>query len=97
MSLSIHQKLIALAIQQPNSNTEVIQLLSVLTEQELKILIYLADDLTTIDIGEAMYITPKSVANYKNRIVEKMNFDGCRALRRFAIQHCELLKLLSDF
>lgn len=97
MSLSIQQKLITFISQKPNSDAEVLKMISVLTKQELKVLICLADDLTAAEIGDNMYITSKSVANYKNRIVEKMKFENCRALRRFAIQHCEFLKLLSNF
>lgn len=96
MSLSIHQKLITLAVQQPNSNAKVIQLISTLTEQELKVLIYLADDLTAVDIGKTMCITPKSVANYKGRMVVKLQLKDCRALRRFALQQQELLHLLKQ-
>lgn len=94
MSLSIHQKLIALAIQQPNSNAEVIQLISVLTEEELKVLIYLADDLIATEIAKKLRITPKTIANHKGRMADKLHLDGCRALRRFAIQQQELLQLL---
>jgi DNA-binding CsgD family transcriptional regulator len=94
MSLSIHQKLITLAIQQPTGNAKVIQLISALSEQELKVLIYLADDLTAADIGETMCITPKSVANYKGRMVVKLQLKDCRALRRFALQQQELLHLI---
>ena len=94
MSLTIHQKLIALALQQPTGIEKVIQLISTLTEQELKVLIYLADDLTAVDIGKAMRIKPKSVANYKGRIVENLQLSDCRALRRFALQQQELLHLI---
>ena len=94
MSLSIHQKLITLAIQQANGNAGVIQLISNLTEQELKVLIYLADDLTAAEIGKAMRIKPKSVANYKGRMVEKLQLSDYRALRRFALLQQELLHLI---
>ena len=94
MFLSIHQKLIALAIQQPNGNAGVIQLISTLTEQELKVLIYLADDLTAAEIAKKLRIMPKTIANHKGRMADKLQLDGCRALRRFAIQQQELLQLL---
>jgi DNA-binding CsgD family transcriptional regulator len=94
MSLSIHQKLITLAIQQLNGNAGVIQLISSLTEQELKVLIYLADDLTAAEIAKKLRITPKTIANHKGRMADKLRLDGCRALRRFAIQQHELLQLL---
>lgn len=94
MSLTIHQKLIALAIQQPTGNTKVIQLIATLTEQELKVLIYLTDDLTAPEIAKKLRITPKTIANHKGRMADKLCLDGCRALRRFAIQQQELLQLL---
>lgn len=94
MSLSIHQKLITLAFQQPNGNAGVIQLISTLSEQELKVLIYLADDLTAAEIAKKLRITPKTIANHKGRMADKLRLDGCRALRRFAIQQQELLQLL---
>jgi DNA-binding CsgD family transcriptional regulator len=94
MSLSIHQKLITLATQQPNCSAGVIQLISTLTEQELKVLIYLADDLTAPAIAKKLRITPKTIANHKGRMADKLHLDGCRTLRRFAIQQQELLQLL---
>lgn len=96
MSLSIHQKLIALAFQQPIGTGKVIQLISALTEQEIKVLIYLADDLTAAEIAKKLRITPKTIANHKGRMTDKLRLDGCRALRRFAIQQQELLHLLKS-
>ncbi|WP_428654769.1 LuxR C-terminal-related transcriptional regulator [Runella sp.] len=94
MSLSISQKLLILAARQPDIKSEVIQLLATLTPQEIIVLIHLADDLTAVEIAKAMRITPKSVSNYKDRITCKLYLDGCRALRRFAIQQHEFLHLL---
>lgn len=94
MSLTISQKLVTLAGQQPGIKSEVVQLLATLTPQEIIVLIHLADDLTAAEIAKAMRITPKSVSNYKDRITSKLHLDGCRALRRFAIQQQEFLHLL---
>lgn len=96
MSLILSQKLLALAYQQPNIKPENVQALASLTSQEIIVLIHLADDLTAAEIAKAMRIKPKSVANYKDRIADKLYLGGCRALRRFAIQHLEFLHLLKQ-
>lgn len=97
MASSIAQKLILLAAQQPSVKPELLKYMASLTQQELKVLIFLTDDLTTKEIAELMYITPKSVANYKARITEKLHLESGRALRRFAILHQDTLKVLRDF
>ncbi len=84
----------ALAAQQPSIKPENVQSLASLTSQEIIVLIHLVDDLTAAEIAEAMGIKPKSVANYKERIADKLYLGGCRALRRFAIQNQEFLHLL---
>ncbi|MCP1383154.1 LuxR C-terminal-related transcriptional regulator [Runella salmonicolor] len=94
MSLILSQKLLALAYQQPRIKPENVQSLAGLTSQEVIVLIHLADDLTAVEIAKAMRIKPKSIANYKERIADKLYLGGCRALRRFAIQHQEFLHLL---
>ncbi|WP_041340543.1 LuxR C-terminal-related transcriptional regulator [Runella slithyformis] len=94
MSLIISQKLLALGAQHPAGKPELIQSLAMLTKQEIIVLIHLADDLTAAEIAKAMRIKPKSVANYKDRIADKLYLGGCRALRRFAIQQQEFLHLL---
>ncbi len=94
MSLIISQKLLVLAAQHPAGKPELIQSLALLTKQEIIILIHLADDPTAAELADTMHITPKSVANYKDRITAKLQLNGCRDLRRFAIQHRDLLHFL---
>lgn len=96
MSLIISQKLLVLTAQHPAGKPELIQSLALLTKQEIIILIHLADDPTAAELADTMHITPKSAANYKDRITAKLQLqlNGCRALRRFAILHRDLLHFL---
>ncbi|MFN8348109.1 MAG: hypothetical protein U0X91_24120 [Spirosomataceae bacterium] len=73
MSLSIQQKLITFISQKPNSDAEVLKMISVLTKQELKVLIGLADDLTAAEIEKVMCIT--DAARIMGQLHESQNPD----------------------
>ena len=73
-----------------------------LTPCEWTLLLYIADDLANAEIAEKLYVTQKSVENYRTRIGAKLNLRGCHKLAKFARkyaiqirqQHEELLRKL---
>lgn len=71
--------------------------LMLLTERELELLCHLAHDLPDAETADRMCTTTKTIANYKNRIGDKLNLKGHRAVMRFAIQRRELLDQLKPY
>ncbi|GAB2603587.1 hypothetical protein GCM10027190_59090 [Spirosoma areae] len=63
-----------------------------LTPCEWKILLHVADDLTTAEIAEKFCLTSKSVENYRTRIGGKLNLQGRHKLARFARKHATELR-----
>jgi two-component system response regulator EvgA len=53
------------------------QRLESLSAQEMKVMIYMLSGLDNTQIGEAMYISSKTVSTYKTRLMEKL---GCKSL-----------------
>lgn len=62
-----------------------------LSASEWKVLKYVANNLNSKDIAARMFVTPKSIDNYKNRISKKLELHGHRSLYSFAIQNKYLL------
>jgi DNA-binding NarL/FixJ family response regulator len=46
-----------------------------LTDQELKVLNFIREKFTSTEIAKKLYITPKSVENYRNRICKKLEIE----------------------
>jgi len=65
--------------------------LSRLTKTELKILILVSEGKTSKQIGEEMFISPKTVDNHKSNISEKLELKGAHSLIKFAIENKSLL------
>jgi DNA-binding NarL/FixJ family response regulator len=73
-----------------------------LTTAEWKVLLFLADDVTTAEIAAGLCLTSKSVENYRTRIGRKLEIQGHHKLAQFARkyagelrqQHEELLRAL---
>ena len=53
------------------------QRLESLSTQEMKVMSYMLSGLDNTQIGEAMYISSKTVSTYKTRLMEKL---GCKSL-----------------
>lgn len=64
-----------------NSEQELVQKLS---NRELAVLQQLARGFSNKEIGEAMLLSNKTVSNYKNRIIEKLNVKSLIYLAEFA-------------
>lgn len=66
--------------------------LLLLSLREWEALLYIADDLSNEEIAPNLCVTPKSIANYRNRIGDKLQQKGTGKLARFARKHREALR-----
>lgn len=62
-------------------------LIEKLTVTEKKILSFIAHQKTTKEIGEELYISPRTVEKHRSNICSKLNITGNNALLKFAIDH----------
>ncbi|MBA3601412.1 MAG: response regulator transcription factor [Acidobacteria bacterium] len=61
--------------------------LNSLTKTERRILRLIAEDKTSREIGELLFIHPRTVDNHRTNISRKLNLHGSHALLRFALKH----------
>ena len=59
---------------------------SVLSQREREVLQLLAEGKTTKQIGQALFISPKTVEAHRLRIMDKLQIDNIAQLTKFAIQ-----------
>lgn len=62
-------------------------LLDQLTERELEILRLVAEGLSSTEIGERLFISPRTVDTHRNNLIQKLDVNGIAGLVRFAVQH----------
>jgi two-component system response regulator NreC len=60
--------------------------LKALSKRELQVLERVAQGMTSVQIGEALGISPKTVARHRERIMSKLNMHSSAELVRFAIR-----------
>jgi DNA-binding NarL/FixJ family response regulator len=60
--------------------------LEVLSKRELQVLECVAHGMTSVQIGEALEISPKTVSRHRERIMGKLNMHSSTELVRFAIR-----------
>ena len=70
---------------------ENIPAISKLTKTELNVLNLLADGKTSKQIGEEMFISPKTVDNHKTNMSDKLDLKGNHCLMKFAIENKAIL------
>ena len=58
-----------------------------LTPTERKVLKLIAENMTTKDIGELLFISPRTVEKHRQNICQKLNLQGSHSLLKFALQH----------
>lgn len=58
-----------------------------LTPTQRKILKLIAEDLTSKQISEMLFISPRTVEKHRQNICEKLNLQGNHSLFKFAVQH----------
>jgi DNA-binding CsgD family transcriptional regulator len=65
--------------------------LDLLSPAERKVLRLIADSRTSKQIAEELFLSPKTVDNYRFRISEKLNIRGSYSLLKFALENKSLL------
>ncbi len=65
-----------------------------LTETERKILKMVAEYKTSREIGDALFLSPRTIENYRTNICQKLNLHGSHALIKFALEHKE--RMMND-
>jgi DNA-binding NarL/FixJ family response regulator len=58
-----------------------------LTPAERKILKLIAENLTSKEIGEKLFISLRTVEKHRENICQKLNLQGSHSLFKFAVQH----------
>jgi DNA-binding NarL/FixJ family response regulator len=58
-----------------------------LTQTERRVLKLIAENLTTKEIGEQLFISPRTVEKHRENICQKLNLQGSHSLLKFALQH----------
>lgn len=82
---------VSLAMLQRMSNTEV-ELRNQLTEQELskreiEVLLLICQERTTVEIGEALFLSPKTIEGYRKVLMDKTGAKNMAGLVLFAVRH----------
>jgi DNA-binding NarL/FixJ family response regulator len=73
------RRAIGLSEKQPSIND--------LTLSERRVLKLIAENLTTREIGEQLFISPRTVEKHRENICQKLNLQGSHSLFKFALQH----------
>jgi DNA-binding CsgD family transcriptional regulator len=79
-----------------SSEAALAKLLKELTDREIELLCHLTDYPTNEEVADKMCISSKSIANYKNRIGEKLNLKGHRVLIKFVLKHFAFFKSIAS-
>lgn len=58
-----------------------------LTPTERRVLKLIAEDLTTKEIGEHLFISPRTVEKHRENICQKLDLQGSHSLLKFALSH----------
>lgn len=62
-------------------------ILDQLSEREIEILKLVAEGFSSTEIGDKLFISPRTVDTHRNNLIQKLNVHGIVGLVRFAIQH----------
>jgi len=58
-----------------------------LTQTERRVLKLIAENLTTKEIGEQLFISPRTVEKHRENICQKLGLQGSHSLLKFALSH----------
>ena len=61
--------------------------ISDLTPTERRVLQLIADNLTTREIGEQLFVSPRTVEKHRENICQKLGLQGSHSLLKFALSH----------
>jgi DNA-binding NarL/FixJ family response regulator len=63
------------------------QPLDLLTEREIEILKLVAEGFSSTEIGQKLFISPRTVDTHRNNLIQKLHVNGVAGLIRFAVQN----------
>ncbi|MCC6412493.1 MAG: response regulator transcription factor [Saprospiraceae bacterium] len=58
-----------------------------LSEREIEVLRLIAEGLSSTEIGEQLFISPRTVDTHRNNLIHKLGVNGIAGLVRFALQN----------
>ena len=61
--------------------------LALLSDREKEILKLVAKGMTSVEIGQQLFISPRTVDTHRNNIIQKLDVNGIPGLVQFAIHH----------
>lgn len=61
--------------------------LELLSEREIEIIKLICEGLSSVEIGDKLFISPRTVDTHRNNILQKLNLPNIAALVRFAMHH----------
>ncbi|MCK9425960.1 MAG: response regulator transcription factor [Ignavibacteriaceae bacterium] len=62
-----------------------------LSDKEIIVLKLIAESRSSKEIAEELFLSPKTIENYRHRISEKLNLSGSYSLLKFALENKNLL------
>lgn len=63
------------------------QSLDILTDREIEILKLVAEGFSSTEIGQKLFISPRTVDTHRNNLIQKLNVHGVAGLIRFAVMN----------
>ncbi len=76
-----------LILEQIKNNTNVNSKLNELTKTEKNVLKLIARDLSTKEIAEMLFVSPKTIENHRANICKKLNITGVNAIQKFLLKN----------
>lgn len=58
-----------------------------LSEREREILMFVVEGKSSVEIGEILFLSPKTVETYRSRLMQKLGLKDLPSLVKFAVQH----------
>ena len=77
---------VALTLLSKNTHNQ-LQSLDVLTDREIEILKLVAEGYSSTEIGQKLFISPRTVDTHRNNLIQKLNVNGVAGLIRFAVMN----------
>lgn len=78
---------IMMSSSQNNKPVNNLEALSLLTEREIEIIKSIAEGLSSSEIGEKLFISPRTVETHRTNIIKKINVNNVAGMVRFAFQN----------
>lgn len=61
--------------------------LKILSEREIEVIKHIANGMSSKEIGDQLFISPRTVETHRNNICKKLDIQGVAGIIRFAFQH----------